>query len=220
MASAHAQTQHAHQAATAAAQCPPTTQLTAGAIHAAGSSGVGSAWQSCAAIATAERGAFSGAPPEAGEIDLAAMWWYCDSSGAEQGPYPVDLMRSWLTAGYFDAATHVAASYYGEVPSQMWPLSQLWADPAAQAFVLAAGADAPPPTTAAALEEYMPSDAFEGARAGYVFKNAHYGVGYYRDEPQPIEVTAESLLKAEQANKRKRKANNTFGLGKLDAWSD
>lgn len=169
-----------------------------------------------------ESSAFSGAaPPEAGDIDQAVMWWYRDRSGAEQGPFPVDLMRAWLTAGYFDSTTPVAASYYGEVPWQMWPVSQLWADPAAQAFVLDAGvtADLHAPEY---IEEYLPSDAFGGARAGYVFKNDHYGVGYYKDEPPKVEVTAESLMKAEQENKRKgkRKANNTFSVGKFDAWSD
>ena len=59
---------------------------------------------------------FSGkAPEEAGEIDSASMWWYRDSEGADHGPYPVEQMRAWLAAGYFDGSTQVAASYFGEV---------------------------------------------------------------------------------------------------------
>ena len=58
-----------------------------------------------------------------------------------------------------------------------------------------------------------------GAKLHYVFKIGHYGVGYYKDEPPAIEVTAESLLEEEVAIK-KRRANNTFGVGKFDVWSD
>jgi len=43
------------------------------------------------------------------------MWWYRDSEGADHGPYPVEQMRAWLAAGYFDGSTQVAASYFGEV---------------------------------------------------------------------------------------------------------
>ena len=99
------------------------------------------------------------------------------------------------------------------------------------------------------LEEYIPSDSFAGAKPHrqlnthhlvhhlatypqpltpypspgakphYVFKIGHYGVGYYKDEPPAVEVTAESLLEEEVAIK-KRRANNTFGVGKFDVWSD
>ena len=62
------------------------------------------------------------------------MWWYRDSEGADHGPYPVEQMRSWLAAGYFDGSTQVAASYFGEVPERTWAVAQLWRDPAKQAW--------------------------------------------------------------------------------------
>ena len=172
--------------------------------------------------ATERSAEFTGAaPPEAGDIEQAAMWWYRDSGGADHGPYPVEQMRSWLAAGYFDGATKVAASYFGEVPEQTWPVSQLWANPAAQAWRPTVTVMAAPTVTAPEyLEEYVASDGFAGARANYVYKIGHYGVGYYKDEPPKVEVTAESLLEEKFELSRKRKANNTFGVGKFDVWSD
>lgn len=146
------------------------------------------------------------------------MWWYRDSGGADHGPHPVEQMRSWLSAGYFDRNTQVAASYFGEVPERTWAVGQLWSDPAALAWR--------PTVTVAAptyesdyIEEFVPSDVFAGARPNYAYKIGHYGVGYYKDEPPKVEVTAESLLEEQCALKR-RKANNTFGVGKFDVWSD
>ena len=51
-------------------------------------------------------------------------------------------MRGWVDAGYMPPSTLVAPTYYGEVPAEMWRITELWSDPAA-AFVLdAAVADA------------------------------------------------------------------------------
>ena len=104
-----------------------------------------SAAESSAAESGVSAAVFSGsAPSEAGDIDSASMWWYRDSGGADHGPYPVEQMRSWLSAGYFDGNTQVAASYFGEVPERTWAVAQLWSDPAA---LVKAGAN-PNPTLA------------------------------------------------------------------------
>ena len=47
--------------------------------------------------------------------------------------------------------------------------------------------------------DYVPSDTFEGAK-GYIFKADIYGVGYYRDQPAEIGVTAR--LSKEAAEQR------------------
>ena len=85
-------------------------------------------------------------------------------------------MRTWFTGGFIPPSTPVAPSYYGEVPAQLWPISALWAEPEAQAFVLAEDA-APEPEALDARVGFDPSEEFDGAREGYVFKMDQYGVG-------------------------------------------
>ena len=107
-------------------------------------------------------------------------------------------MRSWLEAGYLPASTLVAASYYGEVPEQMWKLSELWADPGSEAF----------PGDAAPAVELPPDPFIESARhvgkkEGYIYRIGHYGLGYYLDEPPVPTVTFESLEAEKEERKRR-----------------
>ena len=148
-----------------------------------------------AAAADAATSAFA-RPEEAGAVETAQLWYYKDSAGQEQGPQPAAGMRQWYEAGYFAGDVNVAASYYGEVPCTFWPISELWQNPATEAFVLAEGVG----ETEVAVqhqEPFQPCSFFAGAREGYVFKNDEWGVGYYIDNPRPIEVNAE-LLEAEK----------------------
>ena len=68
-------------------------------------------------------------------METAQLWYYKDSAGQEQGPQPAAGMRQWYEAGYFAGDVNVAASYYGEVPCTFWPISELWQNPATEAFV-------------------------------------------------------------------------------------
>ena len=80
-------------------------------------------------------------PPEAGDIRRCNMWYYVDATeGYLQGPFNAKQMREWLEAGYIPLETPVSPSHYGEVPTELWPLSVLWEAPLEQAFVLAADA--------------------------------------------------------------------------------
>ena len=75
------------------------------------------------------------APPvEAGELSTASLFYYEDGSGQRQGPFPSASLRGWLDTGWLPPSTLVAASYYGEVPERMWPISELWEQPLRDAF--------------------------------------------------------------------------------------
>ena len=131
-------------------------------------------------------------PAEAGHVDHAQLWYYRDHAGVEQGPFSMMSMRAWYEAGYFEGGVTVAASYFGEVPLQHWQIAELWEVPLSQAFVPAAGietiVEAP-----VADPEFIPSAEFAGAREGYLFQIGDFGVGYYKDNPPIVTVTAESL---------------------------
>ena len=64
------------------------------------------------------------APPEAGNLN-AELWYYGDQSGTQQGPFDTSNMREWFDAGFLPPDTLVAASYYGEIPDEMWPIKEV-----------------------------------------------------------------------------------------------
>ena len=68
-------------------------------------------------------------PAEAGNLAYAQLWYYRDNTGAEQGPFDCASMRAWYDAGYLPNHTAMCPSYYGEVPTEMWCLSELYANP-------------------------------------------------------------------------------------------
>lgn len=70
------------------------------------------------------------APPEAGDIETAAFWYYRDDGQQLRGPFSTAQLREWADAGYIRPTTSLAPSYYGEMPSQLWPLAALWERPA------------------------------------------------------------------------------------------
>ncbi|KAL1519832.1 hypothetical protein AB1Y20_023337 [Prymnesium parvum] len=74
------------------------------------------------------------APPTAAGSLQSEFWYYQDNAGEQQGPMTTAQMRGWFDAGYLPESTRVAASYYGEVPEEMWPISELWSQPSAHAF--------------------------------------------------------------------------------------
>lgn len=150
----------------------------------------------------------SAAPPSESELASAALWWYEDTSGAQQGPHPAASMRGWVDAGYMPPSTLVAPTYYGEVPAEMWRITELWSDPAA-AFVLdAAVADAAGAVVSAG-PDFVACEIFSGAKPGYVFHIDDFGTGYYRDDYDtlPIEVTT-AELEEEQRERIKRMRHN------------
>ena len=66
-------------------------------------------------------------PPAAADLAAATLWFYADASGQTQGPFSVENMRQWFSAGYMPpSSTLCAPSFYGEVPSDMWLLSTLF----------------------------------------------------------------------------------------------
>jgi len=159
-------------------------------------------------------------PAEAGQVDHAQLWYYLDHSGVEQGPFSMMSMRAWYEAGYFEGGVTVAASHFGEVPLQHWQIAELWEVPLSQAFVPAAGVETIVEAPVADPEfipcaefagghccTYMASTALlhdthlrcvcvcvcAGARFGYVFQIGDFGVGYYKDNPPIVMVTAEDL---------------------------
>ena len=73
-------------------------------------------------------------PPEVGDIERCNMWYYVDSEGYMQGPFDSSQMRSWTEAGYIPVDTPVSPSHFGEVPTELWPVSVLWERPAAAAL--------------------------------------------------------------------------------------
>jgi len=158
------------------------------------------------------------APEEAGALLYAQFWYYIDAAGVTQGPFDSLKMRSWLEAGYMNGATTVSPSYYGEVPTQFWRLSELYQDPLAEGFLVASDAlvateaEVPP-------EEFIPAEKFAGARAGYVFKNDHYGVGYYLDEEPPKTVTYETLEEEKRIKRYKASKLSAHAMPKFDAIS-
>ena len=80
----------------------------------------------------------------------AALYYYEDVQGAQQGPFPAHQLRQWFDAGYLPVTTKCAPSFYGEVPTELQPISELWADPVADAFGGAAAAAASAAAAAAA----------------------------------------------------------------------
>lgn len=130
-------------------------------------------------------------PAAAGDLTFARFWWYEDRQQNQQGPFSSQEMAAWLSAGYMPVSTLVAASYYGEVPEQMWPISELWEHPESEAFVVAEAYVSEQIVAAAA--PFIEAARFTGERPDYVFKLDHYGLGYYLDEPPVPVVTAESI---------------------------
>ena len=109
--------------------------------------------------------------------------------------HTTSLPSQWLLDELLPDSTPVAPSYYGEVPTTFWPVTELYKDPQTHAFVLADDALASSSHTAAAeaaAPEFEPASAFNGKRQGYVFRSDHYGLGYYRDvrRPAPRRVRA------------------------------
>jgi len=140
-------------------------------------------------------------PPSQQTLQFTNMWYYTDmQQGAQQGPYSSFEMRSWLTSGYMAPNTLVAPSLYGEVPETMWAITELWSNPHELAFMLAEEAAAKAVFTQVG-PEFIACEAWEGAKPGYSFKVDFYGLGYYRDDPQPIEITKDEL---EEEARRKR----------------
>lgn len=129
-----------------------------------------------------------------------------------QGPFGYTDMRAWLDAGYLPASTPCAPSFYGEVPTAFWPIVALYANPLADAFLVAENVAAAAASTADALSrgpDFMPSDSFTGSKEDYVFKSDTYGVGYYRDEPPNVaETTAFHERLAAEAKKRRDDIKN------------
>ena len=107
---------------------PPAQQQPAAAAAAAAASAAAFA-AAAAAVLDFEQ------PAAAGALGSAQFWFYRDASGQEQGPQLTSAMRAWFEAGYFEGVS-VAASYYGEVPDAFWPVAELWAEPATQAFLV------------------------------------------------------------------------------------
>ena len=64
-------------------------------------------------------------PPTASEISFAALWYYEDNIQQAQGPFSAADMRNWFTAGFFPSTTSVAPTFYGEVPTDFWPIAQV-----------------------------------------------------------------------------------------------
>ena len=151
-------------------------------------------------------------PFDADELRFATLWYYEDQQLQLQGPFSSVDMRAWFTAGYLPpSATRVAPSFYGEVPSELWPIAALWADPDTEAFEAAGELVA---ASATAVQdrgpEFVESASFCGAKAGYAFKTEVYGTGYYRDEPPPVEITAADI---EEQNERRKQAALSFRAG-------
>ena len=136
----------------------------------------------------AEEAAPAEPPPSQDSLSYVNMWYYDDAAGVQQGPFSSFEMRSWFVAGYMAPTTLVAPSWYGEVPATTWSISTLWSNPA-MVFVLADEAAAGAAVVEQAGPEFIPSDTFCGGKPGYAFKTDFYGTGYYRDDPQPIEIT-------------------------------
>ena len=94
------------------------------------------------------------APADAGDVGTAPFWYYVDNSGAQQGPFAVAHMHSWHAAGYLLPTTKMAASYYGEVPDEFWPLAELF-EASEQPF--ANGTAAPAPAESASATAPAPA---------------------------------------------------------------
>ena len=117
------------------------------------------------------------APAAAGDVGAAPFWYYVDNSGSQQGPFGTAHMHSWHAAGYLLPTTKVAASYYGEVPDEFWPLADLFE---ASELPFANGAAAPA-TLVAPDPDFVEAARFSGELRGYIFKADDYGLGYYKD---------------------------------------
>ena len=127
------------------------------------------------------------APPPISQLMYANLWYFVDMQENLQGPFSSYEMHSWFGCRQLPETTQVAPSWYGEVPATTWPISTLWEGALEQAFAVAE--DAAVSAAVAPLPEFIEAERFEGAREGYAFKTDDYGVGYYRDEPLPPEIT-------------------------------
>eukprot|EP00316_Scyphosphaera_apsteinii_P021898 CAMPEP_0119313208 /NCGR_PEP_ID=MMETSP1333-20130426/28252_1 /TAXON_ID=418940 /ORGANISM="Scyphosphaera apsteinii, Strain RCC1455" /LENGTH=158 /DNA_ID=CAMNT_0007317991 /DNA_START=63 /DNA_END=539 /DNA_ORIENTATION=+ len=75
-------------------------------------------------------------PAEAGSITKKGLWFYIDLQGNLQGPFETAKMRAWFEAGFFNADTKAAPSFYGERPKKTWKVSELYEHPQKEAFVM------------------------------------------------------------------------------------
>ena len=158
------------------------------------------------------------APAEA-DLAYAGLFYYTDDAGSQQGPFAPAHMRAWMEAGYLLPQTKCAPSYYGEVPGEMWPISELWEHPADRAFVPASDA-----VTSTAVEtpspDFVEAAHFSGELHGYIFKMDDYGLGYYRDQPAPPRVTTQSIREEQRTKRLKAAAIQSLGsLPKFDSIS-
>ena len=66
----------------------------------------------------------------------STCYYYIDAQGAQQGPFHARQMRTWFDVGYLPLSTLCAATQHGEMPvtTDMLPISNMWSDPAADAF--------------------------------------------------------------------------------------
>ena len=148
-------------------------------------------------------------PPDSASLRYATLWYYSDATQTTQGPFDHTSMRAWYDAGYIAPTTPCAPSFYGEVPTDFWPVAELYAKAEdgglglEHAFCVADEVAARAEAAAAVVSrgpDFLPSEAFDGPRETYVFKADVYGTGYYRDEPPEITVTAD-ILEAEAAER-------------------
>ena len=154
------------------------------------------------------------APAAAGDVGAAPFWYYVDNSGSQQGPFGTAHMHSWHAAGYLLPTTKVAASYYGEVPDEFWPLADLFE---ASELPFANGAAAA--TLVAPDPDFVEAARFSGELRGYIFKADDYGLGYYKDQPPPPRVTLESIKEEQRAKRVKAAAILRNDMPKFDSIS-
>ena len=144
-------------------------------------------------------------PPDATSLRAAQFFYYDGGGDNVQGPFGIGEMRAWFEFGYLTPGLHVAPSWYGEVPSTLWPIAAIWPDEATradEAFACAPEAAAVP-AVQRVEPDFIECPSFSGGKDGYVFRTDLYGTGYYKDTPKEIEVTAASILD-EKEEKRKK----------------
>lgn len=147
-------------------------------------------------------------PPDAASLAAAQFWYYEGQDTVVQGPFSTHDMRAWYAGGYLAMTLPVAPSFYGEVPNTFWTIGTLWsADVVAeQAFASALPPPAPVAAASSAAPAFIDSPRFTGQMANYAFRTDLYGTGYYRDDPQTIEITADDIEKEKAERKAKAKA--------------
>ena len=62
------------------------------------------------------------------QLQAASLWYYVDDGGEQRGPFDAATLEGWLAAGYFKPTTPMAASFYGEVPEEHTPASELFGE--------------------------------------------------------------------------------------------